>query len=352
MIVRGGTNNGAWFHYRAHLWVQNEDTDKLARSGRSPLVRRIAQGRLAPARSRPQPRWPPCSARPGFTVELVAAEPLVTDPIAFAWGPDGKLWVVEMGDYPLGLDGKGKPGGQVRCLRRHRRRRPLRQVDRVPRRPGLSHRRGPLAQRRARVAALPTFSTPKTPTATARPTCENPLHRLHPGQPAASRQRTEVGPRRLAVLRQRRQRRQIKSRQDRARKPRSAAAISAFGPTQGLSIRSRASRNSAAIATTGATGSAATTAIRCISSCSTTITLRRNPHVPHAGRSRRLFPSTRAAPVFPRSRTLARFNDLHTAPIASRRPIARSSIATICSARCSPATPSSASRCTIWCIAR
>src|SRR5262249_28585638 len=54
--------------------------------------------------------------RPGFRVELVAAEPLVEDPIAFAWGPDGKFWVVEMGDYPLGVDGKGKPGGKVKFL--------------------------------------------------------------------------------------------------------------------------------------------------------------------------------------------------------------------------------------------
>jgi putative membrane-bound dehydrogenase-like protein len=54
--------------------------------------------------------------RPGFTVELMAAEPLVMDPIAFAWGADGKLWVVEMGDYPLGVDGKGKPGGRVKFL--------------------------------------------------------------------------------------------------------------------------------------------------------------------------------------------------------------------------------------------
>ncbi len=55
-------------------------------------------------------------SRPGFTVELAAAEPLVKDPIAFEWGADGKLWVVEMGDYPLGVDGKGKPGGVVRFL--------------------------------------------------------------------------------------------------------------------------------------------------------------------------------------------------------------------------------------------
>jgi putative membrane-bound dehydrogenase-like protein len=74
-----------------------------------------------PAPGDPGPRSPQDSlnalkARPGFTVELVAAEPLVTDPIAFDWGPDGKLWVVEMGDYPLGLDNKGKPGGRIKFL--------------------------------------------------------------------------------------------------------------------------------------------------------------------------------------------------------------------------------------------
>jgi putative membrane-bound dehydrogenase-like protein len=56
--------------------------------------------------------------RPGFKVELMAAEPLVQDPIAFNWGADGKLWVVEMGDYPLGAGAKGKPGGRVKFLTR------------------------------------------------------------------------------------------------------------------------------------------------------------------------------------------------------------------------------------------
>jgi putative membrane-bound dehydrogenase-like protein len=54
--------------------------------------------------------------RPGFTAQLMAAEPLVMSPIAFAWGPDGKFWVVEMGDYPLGVDGKNKFGGKVKFL--------------------------------------------------------------------------------------------------------------------------------------------------------------------------------------------------------------------------------------------
>ncbi len=35
----------------------------------------------------------------GFEVQLVAAEPLVQDPVAFAFDTKGQLWVVEMCDY-------------------------------------------------------------------------------------------------------------------------------------------------------------------------------------------------------------------------------------------------------------
>ncbi len=52
----------------------------------------------------------------GFKAELVAAEPLLLDPVAFDWDERGRLWVVEMADYPLGMDDKGKPGGRVRVL--------------------------------------------------------------------------------------------------------------------------------------------------------------------------------------------------------------------------------------------
>jgi len=54
--------------------------------------------------------------RPGFRIELVASEPVVVDPVHFDWGADGRLWVAEMRDYPLGMDGKGKPGGVVKVL--------------------------------------------------------------------------------------------------------------------------------------------------------------------------------------------------------------------------------------------
>lgn len=53
----------------------------------------------------------------GYVVELVAAEPLVLDPVAIDWGADGRLWVAEMADYPNGMDDKGKPGGRIRVLK-------------------------------------------------------------------------------------------------------------------------------------------------------------------------------------------------------------------------------------------
>ncbi len=89
----------------------------------------------------------------GFEVELVAAEPLVLDPVAFDWDERGRLWVVEMADYPLGMDGNGKPGGRVRGARRHRRRRPLRQVHAVRRRAEFPDRHSLLARRRLVTAA-------------------------------------------------------------------------------------------------------------------------------------------------------------------------------------------------------
>ncbi len=69
-----------------------------------------------PAPKNPQEALASFRVRPGFRVELVAAEPVVIDPVAFDWGADGRLWVVEMRDYPLGLDGKGKPGGVVKIF--------------------------------------------------------------------------------------------------------------------------------------------------------------------------------------------------------------------------------------------
>src|SRR6266700_627001 len=52
---------------------------------------------------------------PGFHLEVVASEPLVFDPVAMAFGADGRLWVVEMRGFMPNIDGKGEnePIGSV-----------------------------------------------------------------------------------------------------------------------------------------------------------------------------------------------------------------------------------------------
>jgi len=116
MIVKAGEyrNNGAWFH-SGHMWIQNEDTAQLP----DVVDRRSYQQLLAwetPAPKSPAEALKTFQVPAGFKIELVASEPLVRDPVAFEWGADGKLWVVEMNDYPLGMDGKGAPGGTVKYL--------------------------------------------------------------------------------------------------------------------------------------------------------------------------------------------------------------------------------------------
>ncbi|MEM7383579.1 MAG: PVC-type heme-binding CxxCH protein [Verrucomicrobiota bacterium] len=134
LVREDGSDNGAWF-LRGQLVVQNEDTSDLP----GVVDRRTAEQLKTPIDA---PTAPPESTAPGpvpetldqtqalsparalaslsthddLTVELVAAEPLVLDPIDIAWGIDGRLWVVEMADYPLGIDGKDQPGGRVRFL--------------------------------------------------------------------------------------------------------------------------------------------------------------------------------------------------------------------------------------------
>jgi putative heme-binding domain-containing protein len=55
---------------------------------------------------------------PGFRVELVAAEPLVVDPVQFEFDPDGRIWAVEFRGWMLDIDGTGEgdPIGQVVVL--------------------------------------------------------------------------------------------------------------------------------------------------------------------------------------------------------------------------------------------
>jgi putative membrane-bound dehydrogenase-like protein len=51
-----------------------------------------------------------------FVVEVAAADPLVADPVAIDFGPDGRMWVAEMPDYTREVDEQFKPSGNVRAL--------------------------------------------------------------------------------------------------------------------------------------------------------------------------------------------------------------------------------------------
>lgn len=78
----------------------------------------------APAGRAEEPRPPldPAAARglfrvdPGLKVELAAAEPLVVDPVEIAFDERGRMWVVEMRDYPNGPPDGGRPLGRINVL--------------------------------------------------------------------------------------------------------------------------------------------------------------------------------------------------------------------------------------------
>jgi putative membrane-bound dehydrogenase-like protein len=79
---------------------------------------------VAPMASAPAPVLTPedglksLRVAPGYKVEIAAAEPLIHAPVAIQFGPDGRLWVVEMNGYSPVLGGLGEddPNGRVVSL--------------------------------------------------------------------------------------------------------------------------------------------------------------------------------------------------------------------------------------------
>ncbi len=113
-FVKDGQDNGAWIHRDSIVW-QNESVAKTGAESVSRTFQDLIAFEVPPLKS-PDLSLQDMRVHPGFTVELVAAEPLIESPVAFEWDAQGRLWVVEMPDYPLGLDGKGQPGGKVKIL--------------------------------------------------------------------------------------------------------------------------------------------------------------------------------------------------------------------------------------------
>ncbi len=139
MVIReDGSDNGFFFH-SGHLCWQNEFTadlpDMMHRVSIEKLLRpvKIERGAVSPLKKAdpdtsadafplsktPEESLATIQLSPGLKAELVAAEPLIQDPVAFEWDVQGRLWVVQMGGYPNGAtdaDGKPASGGEVRVL--------------------------------------------------------------------------------------------------------------------------------------------------------------------------------------------------------------------------------------------
>jgi len=70
-------------------------------------------GTAATSPGLPQPEF---ELPPSLEISLFAAEPDVVDPVGMAFDEDGRIYVVEMRDYPLGIGPERKPGGTIRLL--------------------------------------------------------------------------------------------------------------------------------------------------------------------------------------------------------------------------------------------
>ena len=114
-IVRANRTDNGFFVRDRHLCWINEDTDGLPDFTMRVAFDALIGDRLPEAKS-PQMAKQSMRVAPGYRVDLVAQEPLTMDPVAMDWGPDGKMWVAEMADYPRGIDDKGTPGGRIRYL--------------------------------------------------------------------------------------------------------------------------------------------------------------------------------------------------------------------------------------------
>jgi putative membrane-bound dehydrogenase-like protein len=57
-----------------------------------------------------------CEMHSGLDISLFAKEPDIVDPVALCFDEDGRVFVVEMRDYPYGFGAERNPGGSIRLL--------------------------------------------------------------------------------------------------------------------------------------------------------------------------------------------------------------------------------------------
>lgn len=122
ILKEGGYEGGGaliWYDKPAPLatGVEKLILDEVGRQLGTPFVADYDSSKTGGTKAlTPEESLARMKVRPGYRVEVVAAEPLVVDPVAIDFGPDGKLWVAEMRDYPMGLDGNHSAGGKIKYL--------------------------------------------------------------------------------------------------------------------------------------------------------------------------------------------------------------------------------------------
>ena len=116
LLREGGYEvDSSMLYYRRPSRLAPEAEDLICDAVQKQLPRHFYSDSLQakfPAPKSPEESRAVLHARPGLRVVLAAAEPLIRDPVAFDWDERGRLWVVEMGDYPAG----GGQTGRVRIL--------------------------------------------------------------------------------------------------------------------------------------------------------------------------------------------------------------------------------------------
>ncbi len=104
IVSADGTSNGVVF----------KDGAMIANGKRIPFSELLKQP--GPPPKSPEESLRAMHVKKGFTAELVASEPLVQDPVWIDWDARGRMWVVEMADYPFHEQDGKTYAGRVKIL--------------------------------------------------------------------------------------------------------------------------------------------------------------------------------------------------------------------------------------------
>ncbi len=120
ILEEGGyeAQESLWYYDRpARLAPETEQIIENAAASLLPGSYRLTETqREMPPALPPQESQASLRVGGGLEIELVAAEPLVADPICIDWDARGRLWVLELSDYPKGVDGNWKAGSSLKIL--------------------------------------------------------------------------------------------------------------------------------------------------------------------------------------------------------------------------------------------